>query len=159
MKKQVIAFVRPDCSGLRMVDRDSFLAFLSDFGPYVKLRVTIEHYSPQRSLDQNKTMYWYLTTLAEEADMDLVKFKARMGEKFLRRPLLDKYGEQVIDRHTGEFEMYVPSTADLTTKEMGDFIDQLRLFGLEYLNYELPLPDKNYRLQFIEDRKKQLKEK
>lgn len=104
-------------------------------------------------------MYWYLSALADEADMDLVKFKARMGEKFLRRPLLDRHGEQVVDKNTGECEMYIPSTADLTTKEMGEFIDQLRLFGIEYLGFELPLPEKNYRLQFIEDRKNQLKQK
>lgn len=157
MKKQVIAFVRSDCSGLRMVDRDGFVVLLSDFGAGTKLRITVENYSPQRSLDQNKTMYWYLATLAEEADMDLVKFKARMGEKFLRRPLLDKNGEQVVDKATGECEMYVPSTADLTTKEMGEFIDQLRLFGLEYLNFELPLPSKNYKIHYLEEYKKTLK--
>lgn len=157
MKKQTIAFVRDDLSGLRMLNRDVFLQFLSDFGAGTKLKVTIENYHPQRNLEQNSTMYWYLTELAEEAGMELSKFKARMGEKFLRRPLLDSDGNQVVDKITGELEMYVPSTADLDKKEMGEFIEKLRLFGIEYLNYELPLPDKNYKINFQEEKKKQLK--
>lgn len=159
MKKQTIAYVKEDCSGLTIANKEYFMSVLKDFGPGVKLKISIENYHPTRTLGQNGLLHWYMDLLAEEAGMEMGKFKARMADKYLRRPVLDAQGEYICDQETGEIEMYVPSTADLDTKEMGEYINKIRMFGIYYLNYELPEADKNYKINFQEEKKKQLKNK
>lgn len=157
MKKTTIAFVNAAGNGVEFQDWSVFQYNLSLFAAGTKLRVTIENYAPQRSLKQNGVLHWYIAELAEECGMEADRFKARMGDKFLRRPLLDKDGEYIYDPSTGEVEMYVPSTSDLDTAEMAVYIDKIRLWGLEFLGVDLPLPDENYKIHFLTEDKKRLK--
>lgn len=157
MKKQTIAFVKDDCSGLRMLSKEVMLQYLSDFGAGVKLKLTIEHYFPQRSLKQNSVIHWYCTELANECGMQPEDFKMMMKMKFLKRAALNKRGEEMPDEN-GEVLTYIPSTSDLDTAEMATFIDQIRLFGIEILNYSLPEPDANYKINFMENTKKGIQE-
>lgn len=156
MKKQTIAFVKDDLSGLRMLDKDLVLSFLRDFGAGCKLKLTIEKYSPQRSLKQNKVLYWILDLLSEEASIEPERLKELLKYKFLKRPMLDKNGEAVIDESTGEVEWYVPSTTELSKIEFMDFIDKIYVWSSEFLGYELPIPDENYKINFQEEHKKKL---
>lgn len=157
MKKQTLAFVKDDLSGLRMLSRDIFMDMLRDFGAGVKLKLTIEHYFPQRSLKQNGVVHWYCTELANECGMQPEDFKMMMKMKFLRRAALNKQGEEMPDEN-GEVLTYIPSTSDLDTAEMAIFIDQIRLFGIEILNYHLPEPDANYKIHFLETEKQKIQE-
>lgn len=158
MKKTAIAFTNSECTGVRWLDRNVFLYNLGLFGPDVKLRITVEHYHPQRSLKQNAVLHWYCQELAEECGMEAEDFKMMMKMKFITRPALDKTGNWIIDPSTGEVMTYIPSTSDLDTKEMTELIEKIRMFGLDVLNYELPLPDENYKIHFLHDHKKQLTE-
>lgn len=79
--------------------------------------------------------------------------------KFLRRPVLDKNGEEMFDEITGEVEWYVPSTAELDTAEMCVFMDKIHLWAIEFANYELPELSENYKINFQEERKLNLKTK
>lgn len=155
MKKQTIAFVKDDCDGLRMLDKQLFLSSLKDFGPGCKMKITYEHYFPQRSLKQNSVIHWYCDELANECGMQNEDFKMMMKLKFLKRAALDKNGDIMCDEN-GEVLTYIPSTSDLDTKEMAEFIDNIRLFGIEVLGYELPIPDENYKINFQEEHKKKL---
>lgn len=159
MKKQTIAFVRDDLTGLRMLNREHFLAFLSDFGAGTKLRLEISNYFPQRSLKQNSLLHFYAELLADECGMQTDDFKMMMKMKFLTKAATDRNGEYIMDRETGEVMTYIPSTADLDTKEFGEFIDNIRVFGQEHLNYSLPEPDANYKIHFLEEHKETLKNK
>lgn len=159
MKKTAIATV--DLSDVKnpriiMNNKDIFLDDLRFFGDGTRLKLTIEKYYKQRSLSQNGVLHWYLTELAEEVGMEMQDFKSIMGLKFLQRPKLDRNGEEIADEN-GEVLMYIPSTSDLDTAEMTVYIEKIRMFGLEVLNYELPLPDANYKIHFLENSKKQLK--
>ena len=140
----------------KLNNKELFFNDLAYFGDGTKIKITIEHYYPQRSLKQNGVLHWYCTELAEEAAMEMEEFKKRMADKFLRRELRDKNGEYVCDPETGEIEMYTPSTADLDTAEMTIYIEKIRMFGLNFLNYELPLPDANHKIKFLEDHKQNL---
>ena len=157
MKKTTIAFVNAAGNGVEFQDWSVFQYNLSLFAPGTKLRVTIEHYHPQRSLKLNAVLHWYCTELAEECGMNPEDFKMMMKIKFLRRPALDRNGEYVVDPETGEVMMFIPSTADLNSKEALELNENIRQFGIEVLNYELPLPDSNYKIHFLENDKKRLK--
>lgn len=98
-------------------------------------------------------LHWYCDELAHEAGMEPDKFKELMKFKFLKRPVLTKAGDYVVDESTGEVEMYVPSTTELNTAEMVTFTDQIRQWGIDFLNYTLPLPDENYKLHFLDKQK------
>lgn len=156
MKKDALAFIKDDVSGLRMVNKDYFMQLLSDFGAGTKVKITIENYHPQRSLSQNGVLHWYCSELAEEVGMDAEDFKTMMKMKYLRRDALDRNGERMADEN-GEVMTYIAKTSDLDKKEMALFIDQIRLFGIEFLNYELPLPDANHKIHFLEKRKEKIK--
>lgn len=156
MKKQIISFVKDDCSGLRMLDRELFLQFLSDFGAGCKLKLTVEHYFPQRSLKQNGTIHWWFDLLAEECGLSPARMKEILCYKYLRRPALDNKGEEIVDDNTGEVAWYVKSTADLDKAEMVIFMDEIWLWALYNRNLELPKPDENYKINFQEEHKKKL---
>jgi len=149
MKKQTIAFVKDDGESLRVIDAEMFKEFLRDFGAGAKLKLTIEHYHPIRSNKQNSVLHWYCASLSEECGMQVDDFKMMMKMKFLKRVALNKDGEEMADEN-GEVLTYIPSTASLDKAEMGVFIEQIRLFGIEMLNYVLPEPDENYKLKLEE---------
>jgi hypothetical protein len=149
MKKQTLAFVKDDLSGLRMLSKEVFMNYLQDFGAGVKIKITLEHYFPQRSLKQNSVIHWYCTELANECGMQPEDFKMMMKMKFLKRAALNKRGEEMPDEN-GEVLTYIPSTSDLDTAEMATFIDQIRMFGIEILGYVLALPDENHKINFQE---------
>lgn len=159
MKKQILAYVNEDASGWRVQNKELFLNFLKDFGAGTKLKLTIENYKPQRSNSQNNVFYWWTDLLAEELCIEPERLKEVLKYKYLRRPVLDSKGEELIDEATGEVEWYVPSTTELDKEEYSVFLDQVHLFGIEFANFELPLPDKNYKINFQEERKEKLKNK
>lgn len=146
MKKQTIAFVKDDAESIRVIDAGMFKEFLRDFGAGAKLKLTIEHYHYKRSNKQNSVLHWYCQDLSEECGMQVDDFKMMMKMKFLKRVALNKDGEEMADEN-GELLTYIPSTAILDKAEMGIFIEQIRLFGIEMLGYVLPEPDENYKLK------------
>ena len=158
MKKVTVAIINDNCSSFKPVNREIFINDLQMFGPGERIKVTLETYFRQRSLKQNGVLHWYCDELSQECSMEPEKFKELMKYKFLRRPVLNKMGEEIVDESTGEVEWYVPSTTELDTKEMAEFTENIRMWGLEFLNYELPLPDENYKINFLETNKQKLKQ-
>ena len=156
MKKQIIAFVADDCKSWRVIDKSLFLQFLSDFGSGTKLKLTIENYRPQRSLSQNNVFYWWVDLLSEELSIETERLKEVLKYKFLRRPVLDSKGEEMVDEETGEVEWYVPSTTELDKLEYSVFLDKIFIWAQDFANTSLPLPDENYKINFQEEHKKKL---
>lgn len=144
----------PKNPSLQMTSKRGFQQDLMEFRNGQKVWVMVEPFYKQRSQNQNGVLHWYCTELADYLGMEMEDFKMMMKLKFLQRPKLDREGNEIVDPETGEIMMYIPSTKDLTTVEINDFIfEGIRKWALDFLNYELALPDTNYKIHFLEDEK------
>lgn len=59
--------------------------------------------------------------------------------------------ESVVNRHTGEIVEFPSSTATMNTVQFSTYCERLREYGREYLNVEIPDPDKYWRSQSHEE--------
>lgn len=135
-------FTSEDCASLVPASVSEFKRHIGDFGPQVKLTVTIENYKRTRSLSQNNLLHKYLSKMGEEIGYELSEVKDLMKLKFgVMVPILDKQGNEVFDPDTGELQERFKSTSDYTTSEMTIFIDKIRQFSAEVLGVILPSPD------------------
>lgn len=53
--------------------------------------------------------------------------------------------DQVVNKHTGEIIEFPNSTASMDTLTFSTYCEQLRTYALEYLDLEIPDPDKNWK--------------
>lgn len=139
MKRNLVMFTSEDCTSLIPASVSEFKRHIGDFGPQVKVTVTIENYKRTRSLGQNNLLHKYLTKMGEEIGYDLNEMKDLMKLKFgVMEPVVDKNGNEVYDPETGELQEKQKSTADYKTDEMTVFIDKIRQFSHEVLGCYLP---------------------
>jgi hypothetical protein len=54
--------------------------------------------------------------------------------------------DKVVNKHTGEIIEFPGSTAVMDTLTFSTYCEKLREYALEYLNLEIPDPDKNWRM-------------
>lgn len=59
--------------------------------------------------------------------------------------------ESVVNRHTGGIVEFPSSTATMNTVQFSTYCERLREYGREYLNVEIPDPDKYWRSQSHEE--------
>lgn len=144
MKKEI--FYGSNVEGKPVIPRskalkEAMLAF-GDGNWQIVLSQRVKPPSPE----QRGVLHWYCTALAKHLGMDMKEFKAAMAEKFLKRARQDASGNDIYDPETGALLMFVPSTEDLTKFEYFEFTEKIRMWALEFLEYELPLPDANWKL-------------
>lgn len=101
----------------------------------------------KRTLRQNGLLHWYLQEIADHTGMEMLKIKEALKYKYLSRPLLDDHGNETVE-DTGEVLSYIPSTADLSTVEMSEFTEKIRVWANDFLGLQLPLPDEDTELKF-----------
>lgn len=109
-------------------------------------QITIDKRRKPASNEQRGVLHWYCAEMAKYLGMEMLEFKAVMAYKYLRRVKQDEDGNDMFDPETGEQLMYTASTEDLDSSEKFEFTEKIRMWCLEYHNYELPLPDKNWKL-------------
>jgi len=114
---------------------------LQDFGKSVRVLVTYETYYTKRSVDQNSTLHWYMSIIAEETGMEMLDVKDQMAKKYLKTEIKDKDGGLVADPETGEVMTKVMSTADLTTIQFNEYTEKIRMWAGQFLGIDLPEPD------------------
>jgi len=151
MKRNLVMFTSEDCTSLVPASVSEFKRYIADFGPQVKVTVTIENYKRTRSLSQNNLLHKYLSKMGEEIGYELSEVKDLMKLKFgIMEPVKDRNGNEVYDPETGEIQERFKSTSDYTTEEMTMFIDKIRQFSHEVLGCYLPTPEelKQYNLQW-----------
>lgn len=102
----------------------------------------------KRTIKQNGVLHWYLQEIADHTGMEMLKIKEALKYKFTSRPLLNPDGHENVDEDTGEVLSYIPSSADLSTLEMNDLIEKIRIWAKDYLGMDLPLPDEDNELKF-----------
>mgnify|MGYP000684998371 FL=1 len=53
--------------------------------------------------------------------------------------------DEVVNKHTGEVITFPSSTASMDTVTFSSYCEHLRTYALEYLDLEIPDPDKNWK--------------
>lgn len=113
-----------------------------------KVTVTIATRYNKRSTRQNSVLHWYLNEIADETGMEQDAIKEILRHKFLSVDAVDKNGEIMADKSTGEVLKTYRSTADLSTVEFNEFTEKIRLWANDFLNLQLPLPNEDIELKF-----------
>jgi hypothetical protein len=122
--------------------------FLKQFaGKSVK--VTVEKWKKQRSLNQNR--YYHGSLIGQVIDA-LVnngyprsELNTEIIHEFLKAKFLKK---DIVNEQTGEVLNITGSTTTLTTTEFMDYIDDIARWMAEYLNTVLILPNEQSTLNF-----------
>jgi len=113
-------------------------------------RVTVEVKTRRkpRSLSQNSLFHVYCQEIADETGNDMESVKATLKALYARKPLLDKEGEPIYNKATGEPAEYVQDTRDMSTIEMAELTEKTRVFAMDFLNIVLPLPEEQKQIKF-----------
>jgi hypothetical protein len=113
-----------------------------------KVTVTIATRYNKRSKSQNSVLHWYINEIAEETGMEPEAIKEVLRHKFLSVDAVDKNGEIMADKSTGEVLKAYRSTTQLTTVEFNEFTEKIRLWSNDFLGLQLPLPSEPIELKF-----------
>lgn len=65
-----------------------------------------------------------------------------------KKPLLDKGGEPIYDKATGEVVSYIQDTRGMSTIEAMEFTENVRMFVQDFLGMNIPLPGENIEINF-----------
>lgn len=106
-------------------DNNLFIFKLEDFTHGQKVTVTIEPFVRERTLGQNALFYKYIKMICDDTENDKEQVKLEMKKR---------YGARNEQGH-------LKSTRDYTTVEMKKLIEATRLFGIEELGLNMPLPE------------------
>lgn len=96
-----------------------------------------------RSNDQNKWLWGCIYPMLLEALVDA-------GWEFVSVEQVHEFfkarvtTQDVVNRDTGEIVSFPQSTAEMSTVQFMTYCEKLREYGREYLNVEIPDPDKNW---------------
>ena len=127
--------------------RKQFEADISQLGN-CKMVMTLKRYRKTRTNKQNAVLHWYINEIADETGMAPDSIKEVLRHKFLSVDAIDRNGEIMADKVSGEVLKAYRSTADLTTTEFNEFTENVRLWANDFLNLQLPLPNEETELKF-----------
>lgn len=113
-----------------------------------KVTITVQTRRKPRSLKQNAVLHWYINAIADETGMAVEDVKEVLRHKFLSEDIVDKSGEIMADKGSGEVLKRYKSTTKLSTVEMMAFTEEIRMWSLDFLGMTLPLPNEEVELNF-----------
>ncbi len=111
-----------------------------------KITVEIKSGRKPRNLDQNAYLHLCLQMIADETGNSLEVVKTTVKAMYAKKQLLDKDGEPIYDKNTGEPAMYIQDTRDMSTTECFTFTENVRMFATDFCGLILPDPDENIKL-------------
>ncbi len=112
--------------------------------------VEVKKVRKPRSNDQNAWLWGCIYPLLLDAMIDA-------GWEFTNTEQLHEFfkaqmtADEVVNRETGEIVKFPSSTSSMSTVEFSAYCEKLREYAREYLNVEIPDPDKYWRLREDED--------
>ncbi len=118
------------------------------FDDQSKITVEIKSRRKPRSLMQNAYLHMCLNMIADETGNSLEVIKTTLKSMYAKKPLLDKEGEPILDKNTGEVVSYIQDTRDMSTVESAEFTENVRLFAMDFCNLVIPLPEEQINLNF-----------
>ena len=107
-------------------------------------RISIEKIRKPRSNDQNGWLWGCIYPMLLDALLDAgweFTCTEQVHEFFKSQMTADK----VVNRHTGEIITFPGSTAAMDTVTFSTYCEKLREYGREFLNIEIPDPDRFWR--------------
>ncbi len=113
-----------------------------------KVTVTVKTRRKPRSLAQNSLFHAYCGIIADETGNSLESVKSTLKMIYAQKPMLDKEGEVIYNKDTGEQLNYIQDTSSMNTEEMFILTENTRAFALEWFGMNLPLPDEQETLKF-----------
>jgi hypothetical protein len=137
-----------DCS--LMFDNEAFVYadLKAAFADQAKVTVEIKSRRKPRSLSQNAYLHLCLNMIADETGNSLEVIKTTLKAMYCKKPLLDREGEPIIDKATGEVVHYIQDTSDMDTFEASQFTENVRMFAIDFCGMTIPDPDQNIELRF-----------
>jgi hypothetical protein len=129
-------------------DRYVYRELRLSFDDGAKVTVEIKTRRKPRSLKQNSVLHWYINEIAEETGIEPNAIKEVLRHKFLSVDAVDKNGDIMADKSTGEVLKTYRSTTNLSTIEFNEFTEQIRLWANDFLGLQLPLPNEDVELKF-----------
>lgn len=113
-------------------------------------RVTVEIKTRRtpRTLKQNAYLHMCLQMISDETGNTLDRVKTTLKDMYARKPLLDKDGEQIYNKDTGEQAFYIQDTSDMDTLESMVFTENVRMFAIDFVGLILPLPEQQIKAKF-----------
>lgn len=121
---------------------------LARFDPDTPVVLSVKKWYKKRTLKQNSLFHAYVAILADYFGYSPDTMKELIRLKWLKVPLYDKNGNEAIDITTGEVLFDLRSTKYLSTVEMAELCDAIRLWADEGWGVILPLPGDNLELTF-----------
>lgn len=118
------------------------------FGDQTKVTVEVKTRRKPRTLKQNSVLHWYINAIADETGMAPDDVKEVLRHKFLSEDILDRNGEIMADKASGEVIKRYKSTAELSTIQMLTFTEEIRMWAADFLSLHLPLPNEEVELKF-----------
>lgn len=142
----IIVHTGDDCS-LHFPRETFVLKDLKDaFPDGAKVTVGISTRYNKRSLKQNSLFHAYVGILADEFGYDTDTMKELIRLKWLKEPVCDLNGGEMVDTTTGEIMFRLRSTTELSTLEMSELTEEIRIWAIQGWNIVLPLPEENIKL-------------
>lgn len=145
-RKGTIDLSEPKRPKINFPDKLRFYDDLGSFKHGDNVIVSVETFRGLATAEQRGVLHWYCTELSEYLGIEMLEFKEMMKLKFAQKPKLDQDDNPIVDPETGEMMLYLQSTEKMNTIEKFEFTEKIRIWALDFLQYELPLPDKNYKL-------------
>lgn len=101
----------------------------------------------KRTLPQNAYIHGVLFPELANAfkDAGYEGIDAQLAKDIAKKEFLTK---QIVNSETGEVKEYVKDTSKLSTLEMNEFIESVIRYAAVNMNYEIPYPNENARLNF-----------
>lgn len=151
MKRKSLARIDLSDPSKPKLDFNSLKSFqndIKDFKHDQRVWVTLETYYKTRTSAQNSLFHVYCQEIADETGQDLDTVKATVKAMYAQKPLLDKDGEPIVNKATGDVAMYIQDTRDMNTVEMATLTEHVRMFALEFFGIVLTLPEEQMQLKY-----------
>jgi hypothetical protein len=115
--------------------RQRALDFIADLDLDKPWEITVKRHVKKRSLEQNNLYHQWVGAIAGETGHSHDEVHEWLKAEYLAPRMVEI---------NGKTQHWRPTTTKLTTKEMGEFMDQVYVFGTSQLGLMLPVLEDRY---------------
>lgn len=133
----------------RVVNKKLFSQCLKSFNGK-PLTLTIERKKKKRSSPQNRFYWGVVVPIIQHGLLDAGWGRIACSKDSVHELLKSKFlpSREVANQKTGEVMEMPGSTAECTTVEMMEYIDEITAFAAEFLGVHIPAPNEELELTF-----------